>query len=273
VAYAKDRKQFGKPLVEFQGYTHKLLAPFAVRLEAARAYIEEVAARLDGGKETDLQVEGSIAKYFATETGNAAADAAIAALGGYGYIREYEVEKIKRDVKITCIYEGTSEIQQNIIGLFRFRTGLRSKGAYFGGMAEELASMGEASGGPRLAPAAALVNDLLPFVKRKKLTRSQHGLFNVADMVTWLEVGRALCRKAHEGVGGRLSPEALKAAARLFAAEAVEQVVRCASRLTVGTGTDEDGTLSAKVRGIDVPGLFAGAVTDLDRVTGNLVEW
>ncbi|MHC5039590.1 MAG: acyl-CoA dehydrogenase family protein, partial [Planctomycetota bacterium] len=113
LAYAKERKQFGKPLMEFQGYTHKLIVPHAVRLEAARAYIEEVATRLDSGEEEDLQVEGSIAKFFATESGNTAADAGIQALGGYGYIREYEVEKIKRDIKITCIYEGTSEIQQN----------------------------------------------------------------------------------------------------------------------------------------------------------------
>ena len=91
------------------------------KLEAARAYIEEVAARLDSG-ETDLQVEGSIAKLFATETANACADAAIQALGGYGYIREYDVEKIKRDVKITTIYEGTSEIQQLIISTFRWRS-------------------------------------------------------------------------------------------------------------------------------------------------------
>ncbi|MHC4780372.1 MAG: acyl-CoA dehydrogenase family protein, partial [Planctomycetota bacterium] len=258
VAYAQDRKQFGKPLVEFQGYTHKLLVPHAVRLEGARAYIEEVAARLDSGKETDLQVEGSIAKFYATEAGNSAADAAIAALGGYGYIREYEVEKIKRDVKITCIYEGTSEIQQNIIGLFRFRTGVRSKGKYFGDMAAELASMADDSGGPRLAQAATLVNDLLPFVKQKKLTRSQHGLFNVADMVTHVEVGLALCRKANKGLGGKLKPEALKAAARLFAAEAVEKVAQCASRLTVGSGADSDGTMAAKVREIDLPELHRG---------------
>jgi alkylation response protein AidB-like acyl-CoA dehydrogenase len=110
IRYSKERVQFGTPLAEKQGYTHRLLVPHAVRLEAARAYIEKTGERLDTGEE-DLQVEGSIAKYFATEAGDAAANDAIQAFGGYGYMREYEVEKIKRDVKILTIYEGTSEIQ------------------------------------------------------------------------------------------------------------------------------------------------------------------
>ena len=134
ISYAKERVQFGSPLIEKQGYTHKLILPFVAKLEAARAYIEEVAARLDSG-ETDLQPEGAIAKLFATEVGNACADAAIQALGGYGYIREYDVEKIKRDVKITTIYEGTSEILQLIISTFRWRETVRSKGAFYESLA------------------------------------------------------------------------------------------------------------------------------------------
>ncbi|GAH15541.1 unnamed protein product, partial [marine sediment metagenome] len=113
--------QFKTPLSEKQGYTHKLVVPHAVRLTAAATYIDEVATRLDAG-EHDLEVEGSIAKLFATESANKAADDAMQALGGYGYITEYGVEKIKRDVKITCIYEGTSEIQQNIISTFRWQS-------------------------------------------------------------------------------------------------------------------------------------------------------
>ena len=103
IPYAKQRIQFKTPLSEKQGYTHKLVVPHAVRLTAAATYIDEVAARLDAG-EQDLEVEGSIAKLFATECANKAADDAMQALGGYGYITEYGVEKIKRDVKITCIY-------------------------------------------------------------------------------------------------------------------------------------------------------------------------
>ena len=76
--------------------------------------IEETAERIDAG-EGSLNTEGAIAKYLATEAGNAAADAAIQALGGYGYTHEYMVEKIKRDVRITTIYEGTSEIMEMTI--------------------------------------------------------------------------------------------------------------------------------------------------------------
>ena len=88
IPYAKDRIQFGSPLAEKQGYTHKLVVPNAVKLAAAEAHIEEVALRFDSG-EKDLQVDGSIAKYFATETANKTADDAMQALGGYGYITEF----------------------------------------------------------------------------------------------------------------------------------------------------------------------------------------
>ena len=100
-----------------------------VRLEAARASIEETATRIDRGEGDDgaLNTEGAIAKYFATEAGNAAADAAIQAHGGYGYTREYVVEKIKRDVRITTIYEGTSEIMEMTIARDRWQQHLKTR--------------------------------------------------------------------------------------------------------------------------------------------------
>ncbi|MEA3427997.1 MAG: acyl-CoA dehydrogenase family protein, partial [Thermodesulfobacteriota bacterium] len=137
IPYAKERIQFGSPLSEKQGYTHKLIVPNAVKLEAAAAYAEEIALRLDSGEE-DLQVEGSISKLFATEAANKTADDAMQALGGYGYIAEFEVEKIKRDVKITCIYEGTSEIQQSIISTFRWKKTRKSKGGYYMSISSEM---------------------------------------------------------------------------------------------------------------------------------------
>jgi len=114
VRYSKERVQFGTTLAEKQGYTHQLLVPHAVQLEAARAYIQEVARRIDSGEE-DMQVEGSIAKYFATEAGDATANDAIQAFGGYGYMRDYPVEKLMRDAKLLQIYEGTSQIQRMVI--------------------------------------------------------------------------------------------------------------------------------------------------------------
>jgi alkylation response protein AidB-like acyl-CoA dehydrogenase len=84
IPYSTERMQGGAPLSEKKGYTHKLIVPHAVALEAARASIEETAERIDAG-EGYLNTEGAIAKYLATEAGNAAADAGIQALGGYGY--------------------------------------------------------------------------------------------------------------------------------------------------------------------------------------------
>ena len=125
--------QGGAPLARKQGYTHKLIVPHAVRLEAARAFVEETAARVDSGEGIDgaLNTEGAIAKYLATEAGNAAADAAIQAHGGYGYTREYVVEKIKRDVRITTIYEGTSEILEMTIARDRWQHHLKTTGEYY----------------------------------------------------------------------------------------------------------------------------------------------
>ena len=98
MGYSRERKQFDSLLCEMQGYTHKLLVPHSVHLAACRAYIEEAARRIDEG-DHDLATEGAIAKLLSTEAGNAAAEAAIQAFGGYGYTREYEVEKIKQKMQ------------------------------------------------------------------------------------------------------------------------------------------------------------------------------
>ena len=133
IAYSQDRVQGGGPLSEKQGFTHKLIVPHAVRLEAARAFIEDTATRIDAGEGENgaMNTAGAIAKYLATEAGNAAADAAIQAHGGYGYTRPYVVEKIKRDVRITTIYEGTSEIMEMTIARDRWQTHLKSLGRHY----------------------------------------------------------------------------------------------------------------------------------------------
>src|SRR6516165_8525608 len=133
IQYSTTRIQGGAPLSEKQGYTHKLIVPHAIRLEAARAFSESVATRIDAGEGAGgaLNTEGAIAKYLATEAGNLAADAAIQAHGGYGYTREYLVEKIKRDVRITTIYEGTSEIMEMTIARDRWQQHLKTAGRYY----------------------------------------------------------------------------------------------------------------------------------------------
>ena len=270
VKYSKERVQFGTTLAEKQGYTHKLLVPHAVQLEAARAYIEEVARRLDSTEE-DLQVEGSIAKYFATEAGDAMANDGIQAFGGYGYMREYEVEKIKRDVKILPLYEGTSEIQQNIISVFRLRDTVRSKGNFYLGMAEDLDKLPDNSAGPLLAQAIRAMTEVILSTRKHKLTRSQYVMFLLADMMTWCEVGAALCRKAAAFEGGQnRSPSFIEAAARLFAREALEKVFINGHKITHGCGQSLDEVL-VKLDALNVGLAMKDTLKDMDLISSELV--
>jgi len=268
IAYAKDRVQFGSPLIGKQGYTHQLIVPNAVQLEAARAYIERVAHRLDSGYE-DLQVEGSIAKYFATEAGDAMANNAIQALGGYGYIREFEVEKIKRDLKITTIFEGTSEIQRSIISTFRLRETVRSKGRFYLEMAENLGKMPEECGAPQVAISLRVLNDLISSTRKQKLTRLQHVMFLLADIITWCEVGEALCRKAANFEGGVRSKEYMDAAARLFAGQVVEKTLFNGSKIACGCGESMDEMLP-KLRELDLRTTLKSYLKDMDKVASVL---
>lgn len=270
VHYAKERVQFGTVLAEKQGYTHRLLVTNAVRLEAARAYIEETARRLDSGEE-DLQVEGSIAKFFATEAGDTMANDAIQALGGYGYIREYEVEKIKRDIKITTIFEGTSEIQRNIIAMFRLRSTVRSKGAYYEDMAALTEKLPGKTGGPFLAAVLRALNALTLAVRKHKLTRSQHVMFLLADMMTWCEVSEALCRKAAQGHPGKRSGDYVEAASRLFALETADLVLQNGLRLALGCGEKLEEAVRA-LEGIRPYEAFSGYLSDMDLISRELVR-
>jgi len=270
VAYAKERVQFGGPLVEKQGYTHRLLVPNAVQLEAARAYIEKTAQRLDSGEE-DLQVEGSISKYFATEAGDAMANDAIQALGGYGYVKDFEVEKIKRDIKITTIFEGTSEIQRNIISIFRLRETVRTKGQFYLGMADKLERLPSECGGALLAQTLRLLNDILVQVRSAKLTKSQHVMFLAADMITRCEVGDALCHKAASYEGREHSKDYMMASARLFAREAAEKVYLNGLRIAHGCEAAM-GEVVRKLEALDLGGAMGDYLKDMDRVAEEVIR-
>ncbi len=239
IRYGQEREQFGGPLTAKQGYTHKLLVPHAVRLEAARAYCEDVAARLDGGQ-SGQQVEGAVAKYFATEAGNAAADAALQAHGGYGYMHEYEVEKIRRDVRITTIYEGTSETLLNVIGIHRWRMVVRSKGAFYRDMAtslRELAQDRADAGLGNAALAADAMAETLLLAHTRKLPRQQYAMFELARLVAEVETAVVLSTKAARvaNAGGE-GQELLLPCARLHAARAAYEVATCGLRLMRGCG-------------------------------------
>ncbi|MBA4494037.1 acyl-CoA dehydrogenase [Paenactinomyces guangxiensis] len=113
LAYAKERKQFGKPIARQQAIQFKL-ADMATQIEAARLLIYRAAeVRQNGGP---CKMEAAMAKMFASDVAMKAATEAVQIFGGYGYTREYPVERLFRDAKITQIYEGTNEIQRIVIG-------------------------------------------------------------------------------------------------------------------------------------------------------------
>lgn len=110
--YAKERRQFGRPIADFQAISF-MIADMATEIEAARQLVYHAAALKDAGK--DATAACSMAKYFASETANRCAAKAVQIHGGYGYIKDYKVERLYRDARITTIYEGTSQIQQLVI--------------------------------------------------------------------------------------------------------------------------------------------------------------
>jgi alkylation response protein AidB-like acyl-CoA dehydrogenase len=109
-AYAKERKQFGKAIAEFQGLQF-MLADMAIKLEAARQLVYVAAAKSERG-DADLTFFGAAAKCFASDVAMEVTTDAVQVLGGYGYVKDYPVERMMRDAKITQIYEGTNQVQR-----------------------------------------------------------------------------------------------------------------------------------------------------------------
>ena len=112
VKYAKERKQFGRRIADFQGISF-MIAEMAADVEAARQLVYHAAQLKDAGK--DATSACSIAKYFAAEAANRCAYKAVQIHGGYGYIKDYKVERLYRDARICSIYEGTSQVQEMVI--------------------------------------------------------------------------------------------------------------------------------------------------------------
>jgi alkylation response protein AidB-like acyl-CoA dehydrogenase len=277
ITYSTNRIQGGTPLSQKQGYTHKLIVPHAVRLEAARAFLEETATRIDAGygENGALNTEGAIAKYLATEAGNAAAEAAIQAHGGYGYTRPYLVEKIKRDVRITTIYEGTSEILEMTIARDRWQQHLKTAGAYYRDAAGAVAVLPEAGGGPIAALALECLAAVLEACRLGRLTRSQHVLLRLGELIAYAECAGALARRAAAAQAGslpektdrRFDPTALAAVSRVFARDAAMKVAEDGLRLVAGaspSGIRVDLPLD-RIRAAQ-----AGLLADMDRIADAL---
>lgn len=115
VKYARERHQFGVAITSFQAVQH-MLADMATQLEAARALVYAAARMIDAGIK-EFSKEAAMAKVFASDTAMKVTTDAVQVMGGYGYMRDYPVEKMMRDAKITQIYEGTNQIQRNVIAL------------------------------------------------------------------------------------------------------------------------------------------------------------
>ncbi|HTP20999.1 MAG TPA: acyl-CoA dehydrogenase family protein [Solirubrobacteraceae bacterium] len=275
IPYSKKRIAAGAPLSEKQGFTYKLITPHAIALEAARAAIEETALRLDAG-EPGLQIEGAIAKLLATEAGDAAADAAIQAHGGYGYTHDYMVEKIKRDVRITRIYEGTSEIMEMTIARGRWQEHLKTRGDYYHARARELDGLhGEhpAVGADVAALAARALAELLERCRTQRLTREQHILFRIGALIAQVEGAEAFARRAALAAARelgpkasrRLKPDALAAASRVNARNAAMAIASEGVRWVAGADGGDLGDFEQRLGAIHRA--QAGLMDDLREVT------
>jgi len=114
VRYGRERHQFGQPIISFQAVQH-MVADMATSIEAARALTYAVARWIDSGAR-DISKVSAMTKLFGSEVAMKVTTDAVQVLGGYGYMKDYPVEKMMRDAKILQIYEGTNQIQRNVIG-------------------------------------------------------------------------------------------------------------------------------------------------------------
>jgi len=280
IPYSAKRIQAGTPLSEKQGYTHKLIVPHVARLEAARSYIEETAERIDAGSEGSLNTEGAIAKYMATEAGNMAADASIQALGGYGYTHEYMVEKIKRDVRITTIYEGTSEIMEMTISRDRWQLHLKTRGQHYHDQAkkfEELHARHPNVGADSAALALHALAEVMEKARVGRLTRYQHIFLRLGELIAYAESSGSLARRAALWEEGKLTEKAnrrfdataLATLSRIFAREAALKVGEEGLRWVIGAGGVNDAELAAFETSLRLPAIHraqAGLISDLDYI-------
>ena len=125
IEYARSRVQFGQPISSFQAIQH-MLADMATQIEAARALVYATARMVDSGAKS-VAKESAMAKLFASDVAMKVTVDAVQIFGGYGYMRDYPIEKYMRDAKITQIYEGTNQIQRNVIAANLIKESLREE--------------------------------------------------------------------------------------------------------------------------------------------------
>jgi alkylation response protein AidB-like acyl-CoA dehydrogenase len=278
IDYATQRIQAGGPLAEKQGYMLKLITPHYIRFEAARAFIDQTAKKLDVNNHGQA-TEGSIAKYYATQAGNKAAEDAIQALGGFGYTKEFSVEKIKRDVKITCIYEGTNEIMEMTIFRGRWQEHLKSRGLYYADLAKEMDALhSKASdlGAKALACGFRALAKILEECRLQKLTRHQYITLKLGELIANAEVAAALCRKLGKGEiteGSKLDFDTLKAMCRVNAKETAYDTAARGVRLVLSAsraGTVDSDKLDGESELAAIRAEMIGIIEDGDKISAKL---
>ncbi|MBI3548244.1 MAG: acyl-CoA dehydrogenase family protein [Elusimicrobia bacterium] len=277
IRYSQQRTVAGQPLCTKQGFMHKLLVPYAARLEACRAYIEEISRRIDTGAE-GLQTEGAISKLLTTETANKAADNAIQAFGGNGYVREFPVEKIKRDVKITCIYEGTSEILELTTFRQRWQDNINADGRYYDKIAEEMEALhakGPEVGAGSAALALRALSKILQSCYDQKLTNNQIVHMKLGELMAYAEVAAAFCREsARETLSEAVfvDKDTWRAMSRVHAAHSAAWI--SSEGLSLVAGCSDIDTVGL-VDGLNLKAIAKaqkGKVADMDLIGNKLVE-
>jgi hypothetical protein len=151
------------------------------------------------------------------------------------------------------------------------RETVRSKGRFYLDMAEALEKLPPGCGAQTVARSIRLLNDVVLNTRKHKLTRSQYVMFLLADMMTWSEVGAALCHKAAAGQGSGRPPEFLKAVARLFALEVETKVLVNGTKIGQGCG-EPMGDVVPKLKALDLGETSAGFMADMDQVAAEIVR-
>lgn len=277
IDYANHRIQAGGPLSEKQGYMLKLITPHYIKFEAARAFIDETAKKLDVNNHGQA-TEGSIAKYYATEAGNKAAEDAIQALGGFGYTKEFAVEKIKRDVKITCIYEGTNEVMEMTIYRGRWQEHLKSRGAYYTNIADEMDAIHAKNpevGANAIALGLRALAAVLEECRLQRLTRHQYITFKLGELIANAEVAAAFCRAIGNGKiveGCKFDMDTLKAMCRVNAKETAYDIATRGAKLVLSAGTADAAALLNATHLVQIEANMRGSIEDSDKVSAKLRE-
>jgi alkylation response protein AidB-like acyl-CoA dehydrogenase len=277
IRYSQQRILAKGPLSEKMGYMHKLVVPHAVNLEAARSFIDRSSRRLDEINE-GLQTEGAIAKYFTTEVADNCADDSIQALGGYGYTKDFSPEKLKRDIKIAKIYEGTSEILQMTIQRDRWQEHLKTKGEFYINMGREMDAVHGKN--PNVgADSAALclkgMTAILEICRTERLTRHQHVTFKIGDLIAKAEVMHAFVIAASQDKffdGVRWDKETYQAMARVNARETAFNVISEGIKLVTGAGTVDASALAAQTGLIQIIQKQQQITADMDLISVKLCE-